>query len=1354
MSWDDAIDGVDADTPGGRMPRAWQVAARLRGAANDDLPVPAPKCDDALPGYAELHCVSDFSFLRGASTAPELFERAQRCGYSALAITDECSLAGIVRALESSEATGLKLIVGSEFTLVDGLRCVLLVEDRAGYTRLCELITTARRAATKGRYRLTREDVERLIAPVGAAPSFHDTAGDLVERGSPRCSSPKEQDGNASRGERLHQQHQQHQHQQHQHQQHQHQSQSQSQDQSQNSGASPALRIGAAEAMLLESCGHADASPTGAAADSSQDTGNAFVERGLPRCSFLKEEDGNESRGEHQQHQQHQSKNQSKNQSQNQNSGASPALRIRAAEAMSLESYGHADASPTGAAADSSQDTGNAFVERGLPRCVSATEAGASERKCEGQNRSQDQNKSRSQNQNQSNSHNDSQNNSQNQSNSRASPALREVAQGVMQLGCGLFALWLPAAEPDPEQGRWLRSVFGARAHLAVELHRETDDAARLAQLLALAGELQLTPLASGDVHMAQRRDRVLQDTLTAIRHTTTLAEAGALLFRNGERHLRSRRALGNIHPPHLLRATVDLAARCRFGMREVTYDYPNELVPEGHTPASWLRSLTEDGMRQRWPEGVPDKVRQQIDDELALIAKLKYEAFFLTVEDIARFARGRNILCQGRGSSANSAVCYALGVTVVNPAETRLLISRFLSEERREPPDIDVDFEHERREEVMQYVYGKYGRQRAALAATVISYRGKSAVRDVAKVFGLPPDQIGLLADCFGWGNGDTPMRQRLEEAGFDPDNPLIAKVLGLAALVNGHPRHLSQHVGGFVISDASLSALVPVENAAMADRTIIQWDKDDLETLGLLKVDCLALGMLTCIRKALDLVERHRGFRPDIAQLPEEDAPSTYAMMQIADTVGVFQIESRAQMSMLPRLKPKVFYDLVVQVAIVRPGPIQGGMVHPYLRRRMDEKGAIVYPSEGVEEILGPTLGIPLFQEQVMELVIHAGYTPDEADGLRRSMAAWKRGGDMEPHRARIRELMEKKNYSSEFIDQIFEQIKGFGSYGFPQSHAASFAKLVYISCWLKRHEPAAFACALLNAQPMGFYSASQIVQDARRGRGGRVGIEVRPVDVQRSDWDNTLEGGHRRTHQDDGGQAALRLGLRQVAGLSQAVAERIMAARAQHAFRDVADLCRRADLDAKAREALAEAGALQVLAGNRNAARWAVAGIERRLPLLPGSPDEVPVDLPAPRIGDEILSDYRATGLSLERHPMALLRPQMAKRRIIGSRDLLQRRHGSGVHVAGLVTQRQRPATAKGTIFVTLEDEHGMVNVIVWPHLATRQRLALLQSRLLAVRGRWERVDGVAHLIAGDLHDLSDLLGSLQIDSRDFH
>ena len=1086
MSWDDAVDGVDRETPGGRMPRAWQVAQRFGlPAANDDAPL-----EDGLPAYAELHCLSDFSFLRGAASAEELFVRAQRCGYEALAITDECSLAGIVRGLEASRATGLKLVVGSEFTLACGLKCVLLVENAAGYTQLCRLITVARRAAHKGGYLLRRADVEAV---------------------------------------------------------------------------------------------------------------------------------------------------------------------------------------------------------------------------------------------------------------------LRDAVHSV-------FALWLPARIPDASQGAWLRDLLGDRAYLAVELHREQDDHARLHALLALAERLQMTPVASGDVHMDVRRQRVLQDTMTAIRHSQPLADCGEHLFRNGERHLRTRRALGNIYRTvesghALLDAAVQLARRCTFNLEtDIHYRYPVELVPEGHTPTSWLRVRTEQGMRQRWPEGVEDKIVAQIDGELALIAELEYEAFFLTVDDIVRFANSQNILCQGRGSSANSAVCFALGITVVDPTESRLLMARFLSKERNEPPDIDVDFEHERREEVLQYVYAKYGRERAALAATVIRYRGKSAVRDVAKAFGLPTDQLALLAECYGWGNGDAPMQQRLREAGFDADNPLIARVLAVTEQLQGHPRHLSQHVGGFVISDAPLSTVVPVENAAMADRTIIQWDKDDLETMKLLKVDCLALGMLTCIRKAIDLVERHRGYRIDMARLPAGDPP-TYAMIQAADTVGVFQIESRAQMSMLPRLKPKEFYDLVVEVAIVRPGPIQGGMVHPYLRRRQG-LDPVVFPSAGIEEILGKTLGIPLFQEQVMELVIHAGYSAGEADNLRRSMAAWRQGGDMQAHRARIRTLMEAKGYDPGFIDQIFEQIKGFGSYGFPQSHAASFAKLVFISCWLKRHEPAAFACALLNAQPMGFYQPSQIVQDARRGKGGRVGVDVRPVDVTCSGWDNSLEGGHARCGEDDGGQAAIRLGLRQVAGLPEAIGQRIASARMQRPFFDVRDLSLRAGLDEKSRHALAEAGALQALAGHRHAARWAVAGIERQRPLLPDSPDEDAIMLPMPTEGEDVLADYRATGLTLQAHPLSLLRARLQRERLLDFRQLRELPHGRGAYSAGIVTQRQRPATANGTIFVTLEDEHGMVNVVVWRDVALRARKALLGARLLAVRGRWEHVDGVQHLIARDLRDISHLLGELPAISRDFH
>ncbi len=1083
---DDFPSGVDRDTPGGRIPRSVRMQRRLRVVGDGDGEPNSRANDHRVPAYAELHCLSDFSFLRGASGAEELFERAARCGYEALAITDECSLSGIVRAHEAAKITGIKLVVGAEFQLDDGLRLLLLVEHLAGYAQLCRLITVARRAGVKGDYLVTRHDVE-----------------------------------------------------------------------------------------------------------------------------------------------------------------------------------------------------------------TEAFDAGTT----------------------------------------------------------GLFALWLPGTSPDADEGAWLCATFGERAHLAVELHRDDDDAARLDRLLGLAFDLQLTPVAAGDVHMAVRRQRVLQDTMTAIRHGLSLSDAGAHLFRNGERHLRTRRALGHIHPHALLAAAVDLARRCTFTMAEVKYRYPAELVPEGETPASHLRNLTETGMKRRWPDGVPAHIAAQVDKELELIAYKAYEAFFLTVEDIVRFARSQNILCQGRGSSANSVVCFALGITAVNPDESRLLMARFISKERDEAPDIDVDFEHERREEVIQYVYRKYGRDRAALAATVIRYRGKSAVRDVAKAFGLPPDQVGLLAECYGWGNGETPMEQRLREAGFDIDNPLIMRVLAVTDMLRGRPRHLSQHVGGFVISDQPLWHLVPVENAAMDDRTIIQWEKDDLESLGLLKVDCLALGMLTCIRKALDLVRAHRGRDFELATIPVEDKP-TYTMIQAADTVGVFQIESRAQMSMLPRLKPAKFYDLVVEVAIVRPGPIQGDMVHPYLRRRQG-KEQVTYPSPGIEDILGPTLGVPLFQEQVMELMMHAGYTDGEADQLRRSMAAWRHGGDMEPHRERIRTLMEGKGYAAAFIEQIFEQIKGFGSYGFPQSHAASFAKLVYASCWLKRHEPAAFACGLLNAQPMGFYSPSQIVQDARRGRGTREAVDFLPVDVMHSDYDYTLVGATPWHHEDEPGtQPVIRVGLRAINGLSKDIAARVVAARASRTFTDITDLCTRAQLDAKARDALAEAGALQSLAGHRHDARWAVAGIEQQRPLFADSPREQLVALPAPGTGEDLVSDYRALGFTLGVHPLSLLRTRLRSQRCLASSEVRDMRHGASVRTAGLVTQRQRPQTASGTIFVTIEDEHGMVNVIVWPHLAERQRMQLLGSRLLAVNGRWEKVDGVEHLIAKNLQDLSGLLGGLDIHSRDFH
>ncbi len=1063
----------------------------------------------AEPDYAELHCLSAFSFQRGASQADELFARAAALGYRALAITDECSLAGIVRAHEAAERHAVRLIVGSELT-VDaeagrpGCRLVLLVADLAGYQALCRLITLTRRRAEKGCYR--------------AWPSDFDT-----------------------------------------------------------------------------------------------------------------------------------------------------------------------------------------------------------------------------------------------------------IAEGL----AGLLGLWLPAADgSDPPA--WLLERFAGRLWIAVELLRGPDDDAELDRLSAIGERLGLPRVASGDVHMHVRRRRALADTLTAIRHGVTLAEAGWRLHPNGERHLRYRRALAAIYPPALLAETLVIAARCRFRLTELRYTYPRELVPEGESASSWLRRLTADGAARRWPAGVPDTVQAQLDHELALIAELRFESYFLTVHDIVRYARSRGILCQGRGSAANSAVCYALGVTEIDPARSSLLFERFVSRERNEPPDIDIDFEHERREEVLQYVFGRYGRERAALTAVVTHYRSRGALTDVARAFGLPPEQIEALTSLADrWGEG-MPGADDLRQRGVDPDTPLMRRVLALAAELTGFPRHLSQHPGGFVISEHPLWTLVPVENARMAERTVIQWDKDDLDTLGLMKVDCLALGMLTAIRKTLTLLEQSGRRRLTLATIPAED-PATYAMISRADTLGVFQIESRAQMAMLPRLKPRCFYDLVIEVAIVRPGPIQGEMVHPYLRRRRGEE-PVDYPP-ALKGVFERTLGVPLFQEQVMQLAVEAaGFSPGEADQLRRSMAAWKRRGGLEPHRERLLAGMLARGYSRDWAEEIFEKIKGFGSYGFPESHAASFALLTYASCWLKCHEPAAFAASLINSQPLGFYTPDQILQDARRH-----GIVVRPVDVRSSVWDCTLEpaptleapssrGAQRRgdldtnTAQPDqradsdlsATLPAIRLGFRLVSGFPEAAAQRLVHARAQAPFRDVDDLCRRARLDAGEAGLLADAGALKALAGHRHRAQWAVAGVERAPPLFAevAPPPEAPLALPLPSTAEDVVADYRSTGLTLGPHPLALLRGRLRARRCLCSRALASVADGQFVRYAGLVRMRQRPQTAGGVTFVTLEDEHGHVNAIVWPQVAAEHRRALADAQLLGVRGKIQRAEGVQHLILYTLEDWTTLLGGLDTGSRDWH
>jgi DNA polymerase III alpha subunit/intein/homing endonuclease len=1451
----------------------------------------------SLPPYAELHCLSNFTFLRGASHPHELVEQADALGYGALAITDECSVAGVVRAHMVAKNRPLKLIVGAEFRLTCGLKLVALASDRHGYGRLCRLITRGRRAADKGQYALTRADLEAV-----------------------------------------------------------------------NPG----------------------------------------------QC----------------------------------------------------------------------------------------------------------------------------------------------------------FLLWLPAARPRPEELLWLCERFPGRVRIAVELLRDGADGTRLATLERIGARYGIPLTASGDVHMHVRARRRLQDALTAIRINVPIAAAGARLYANGERYLRERVRLARLYPRALLEASMEVAQECRFSLDELRYEYPRELVPPGETPTSCLRRLTEEGARWRWPAGVPQTERTAIEHELALIAELRYEPYFLTVHDVVAYARNRGILCQGRGSAANSRVCYCLGVTSVDPQRgAALLFERFISRERNEPPDIDIDFEHERREEVLQYVYNKYGRDRAALAATVITYRPRSALRDLGKVFGLTPVESGRLAKVMQWWDGSTTMPERVRAAGFAAD--WLTHLLPLAAELTafpGFPRHLSQHVGGFVISAGLLEELVPIENAAMPERTVVQWDKDDLNDLGLLKVDLLALGMLTALRRAFALVNDFRGTRPALGELPAEDQ-RVYDMICRADTIGVFQIESRAQMAMLPRLKPRCYYDLVIEVAIVRPGPIQGDMVHPYLRRRSAAE-PVDYPGEAVRAVLERTLGVPIFQEQVMQIaIVAAGFSPGEADALRRAMGAWKRTGGLDPFRERLLEGMRANGYPEEFAQRIYQQMLGFGEYGFPEcvvgetrvvdaatgrwptineivsgrakltttiacdgdlrlrprrvvavkssgvkpvwrlrtalghtiaataehpfltmggwrpleklrvgdhvaaarslptlgwlrwphheivvladliaegnlchpntlyfytassmhcqafvraverfpnthaviernkncfsvrvrridrdrptgavewarslgiwghgarekrlpsevfalcdsnialllarlwegdggfslaghasydtaserlgceiqhlllrlgivarlyrrvrsyrgrklqhnvvsvtgeeplrrfwqhvgrrlidpkkrkrsktlatrrnarmtrdiiplevcktirrerdragltwieigrrtglvlreivsptrkkigfrryvierlavalhsrelrrlagsdvywdkvvaikelghqatydlkiegdhsflannlivhnSHALSFALLVYDSAWLKCHEPAAFTCALLNSQPMGFYAAAQLVRDARAH-----GVEVRPVDAAVSGWDATLE---RRAD----GEPALRLGLRLVKSLSRAGADRLIAARSAQPFAGVQDLTTRAALDRTDLEALAAAGALASLSGNRHLAFWEVAGAERGLPLAPaaagGAAEGRPL-LSSPTEGEQVIADYAALGLTLGRHPLALLRARLQLDALLPASELTAAANGARVRTAGLVLMRQRPATASGVTFLTLEDESGQVNVIVWESVGRAQRRALIESRLLEVHGELQQQDGVTHLIARRLIDRSALLGGLLARSRDFH
>ncbi|VTU43231.1 MULTISPECIES: error-prone DNA polymerase [unclassified Variovorax] len=902
-----------------------------------------------------------------------------------------------------------------------------------------------------------------------------------------------------------------------------------------------------------------------------------------------------------------------------------------------------------------------------------------------------------------------------------------------------------PKRMSTPEQlettGRWLLSEFRGRCWFGVDLLRLIDDEMWLYRLRQVS-ELTAIPLvAAGDVHFHVRSRKPLQDVLTATRVGRPLTECGLDLQPNAERHLRTRLRLAQTYPEDLLAETLNVAARCQFSLEELRYQYPDEVVPDGETPSSYLRRLTYEGAGRRWPEGVPAKVQLQIEHELTLIQELRYEHYFLTVADIVQFARSRNILCQGRGSAANSVVCYCVGVTEVDPARMSVLFERFISKERNEPPDIDIDFEHERREEVLQYLYRRYGRDRAAITGVVTSYRPKSAVRDVGKALGFDLEVVDQLAKNHQWFDGKAVMPERLVELGLSLDDLKVRQLMLLTGQLLGFPRHLSQHTGGFVLTRTALSRLIPIENASMKDRTVLEWDKDDLDALGFLKVDCLALGMLTAIRKCLDFIGQRKGFVFAMQDIPAED-PETYEMISRADTVGVFQIESRAQMSMLPRLKPRCFYDLVVEVALVRPGPIVGGMVHPYLRRRQGLE-PVTYPSEALKEALGRTLGVPVFQEQVMQIaMLAAGFTAGEADGLRRAMAAWKRKGGLEKYHSKIVEGMTTRGYEKAFAEQIFEQIKGFSEYGFPESHAASFALLVYASSWIKRHHPAEFLTAMLNSQPLGFYSPSQLVQDAKRH-----GVVVRPPDVMHSNLDCTLE--------DLPHAPAVRLGLRLLAGLRWESAQRIVDERARGPFDNAEDLARRARLELAEMKLLASADALMSLSGHRRVAVWDAAAL-RSVPelLQEARVDEDVLELaPAPE-GEEVMFDYAATGLTLRSHPLALLRPLLAKRGLATAADLQDVENGAEVRYCGLVTLRQQPETANGVIFVSLEDETGVVQVIAWRSIKEAQRQELLNARLLAVKGTWQREGELRSLVAERLKDLTPLLGRLRTTSRDFH
>ncbi|MBL8339828.1 MAG: error-prone DNA polymerase [Rubrivivax sp.] len=1209
-----------------------------------------------LPGYAELHCRSNFSFLTGASHPEELVARAHALRYAALAITDECSLAGVVRAHAEARRLGLHFIVGAEMRLSRAARPPASVPAHApALAAKAPLVVVqpppaARSASLASPASATRPP---STPAMGAAPQPDAQPGskpDTKRAAKARRKVPP--------------------------------------------AMSAATAAVAAAAIPTE--------PGGVAPTTAEAQGPHLVLLAQTRRGY-----GNLSQW-------------------------ITVARRRAGKgaylALMSDLEGRVPHLPTLA---------------GLPDCLALL----------------------------------------------LTPSVLGTAQPFETLLAQ--ALWLKT---------WFGSGPEGRAALALPQLLHAHDAL-LADITEQVSLLTGVPIvAVGSVLMHARSRKPLQDVLTATRLNKPVADCGFALEPNAEAHLRSRTRLTQLFRPEWLQASVQWAARCAFSLDELRYEYPEEIVPAGHTPATWLRQLTEDGATKRFahlPGGVPPAVRATLEHELALITELRYEPYFLTVADLVQWARAQGILCQGRGSAANSAVCYCLGVTEVDPARMTLLFERFVSRERNEPPDIDVDFEHQRREEVIQYVYRKYGRHRAALTAVVISYRPRSALRDMGRALNIDLDRIDAVSKSQHWFDGRRIQPERLAENGFDPESPICKLWVELTTQLIGFPRHLSQHPGGFVIARDDLARLVPVENAAMEDRSVIQWDKDDLDALGLLKVDLLALGMLSAIQRALVFIAQKKGDpapgRPKPGQLPSGDDaegvkgpiirefrmqdvpaedPAVYDMLCAGDSVGTFQVESRAQMSMLPRLKPRNFYDLVIEVAIVRPGPIQGGMVHPYLRRRSGEE-PVDYPSDEVRQALSRTLGVPIFQEQVMQLaILAADFTPGEADALRRAMAAWKRKGGLGPFYERLVGRMVEKGYPPEFAERIFKQIEGFGEYGFPESHAASFALLVYVSAWIKRHHPDAFLAALLNSQPMGFYAPAQLVRDAKEH-----GVQVRPVDVTVSGWTSEIERPSEATPEPSTteplacgpGTAAhtaahtaappglwpVRLGFSRISGFTEDAATRLVAARHQAPFTSPEDLTRRAALDAHSLSLLAGANALAPLTGHRHQAAWAVAGIDTRAtPMLARTrTHEEHAELAAPGLADIVLADYRATGLSLAQHPVALLRDELTAFKVQPAAVLRTYPHGRLARASGIVTHRQRPETAKGVVFVTLEDETGAVNVIVWPAVAEAQRKPLLASTLMTVFGIWQREGEVRHLVARKLVDHSGLLVGLASRSRNF-